>query len=561
MKLLFTLLLIDTKMKPKNIIPLAFFTIAIVLIFAGLLNIFQGYITGEVVESSSTNITSIGSFSQLLDSGLISKSGDCESFGALQSAKMISTEEGKKLDSGTLEFNEDGCQADISELLKNNRDIKVEGVSVSSVEGVDKYIFEASYQDKAGSVNIDGKEVYLEKGDSIVLDSVSGDMEEGKFEVKETTGFDIGPFSTYINKGEVEYDSNDKSLSLPSGSEITNIPDPEKFNEILGEENSFFDIKGDDIRLSSGFQKKLFSFDSARAKRFTSFSGEMTLHKTLMAEGTEQIKYMASVPKGKSLSFPDAGLTLESPEQTDSFLFFEQKDTWFTETESTETKTLGDQEYYLESKIGQDIGTMNYVSLTDDRISGYDAVKEVDEELTSMTRVTLENYEVAGIDASGDKYLQASFNQGKFSIENGNIYIEETGESVETDMVLVNGKDKLTRMDGDLRLEILGGEIDKKPTSFTVNVPGRSGELVRGIVGNQYGDAVYSSSFMASEDYSSDLEDEAAVNIVHTDGSETPLSEGNYMTDGGVVGVREGEETIPEKYNLLLQKFGQRIKK
>lgn len=482
MKLLCILLQTNIKMKTKNILALSFFAISIVLILVGSINVFDGYITGKVTGSSSGNITSIGGFGELLDAGLISTNGDCESLGALQNANLISEDGEKKLHHGTVEFSEEDCQADISELIKNDRQIEVEGVSVSREKGADSYMLEATSEDKEGFVNVDGKKVYLKKGDSIKLDSENGKIEKGSFSVKESTNFDFGPLSANIDEGEVNYNSNDKMLKLPSGSEIEMI-DATELNNIMGESNTF-DINGEDIEMSSNVYNGLLSFSPERADKFSKFSGNLRLNKPTLKETGMEMKYIASIPKKKSLSFPEAGVKIGSSSSTDTHLFFNQ-DNYFKEREiNGETQNiLGTSDYYL-----KEIGGRSYISLTDNEISGRSFVASD----TAMRKITFnEGSNVAGFDIKEGQYLQTKF-ANNFNIKEGNVHVSKGNFKIE------NGADRIIRSGGDLQLDLLGGEKGKRGVDFDIfNSYSSGGEkkLIHGRVGNQLGENSYISNF------------------------------------------------------------------
>lgn len=137
-KLLSILLLINIKManKTRPIISLVFLSLIILISFV---YINGESFTGKATQTTIKNITSVGNFDDLITQGLISPGDNCEEFGTMQKANIGSVEGETKLVSGQIEFSEQGCKTDISELMKNGRDVHIEGVSISRVGGVDMF--------------------------------------------------------------------------------------------------------------------------------------------------------------------------------------------------------------------------------------------------------------------------------------------------------------------------------------------------------------------------------------------------------------------------------------
>ncbi|HKL24166.1 MAG TPA: hypothetical protein VJ912_02425 [Candidatus Nanoarchaeia archaeon] len=477
----------NTKMKTNKMKTNIFVMILLVIVLGSMFYFSTEYsITGYATTTNSSLASGLNQEGFIVD---VTDEGNCEDFGTMNNVNYVKNKNGeKKLGSGTVDFNEEDCKADISKLIKNGRDMQVKGVTLSSKKNSNKYFFNAS-KNQTGTITIDGKTIKLNKGDSLVLNSTSGMIQKGKFSIDEPgESMDIGPFETTLEKGKVNYDAEKKILELPKGSKIK-IKDAQTLNSLMGE-GGYFDLKGEKIQMNKELYNGLVSFSPKKAGRFGKFSGDLRINrpktkfKQNVGDEEKTMKYMASIPKGEKIGFPDAGIEIGASSFSDTHLFFEQGN-YFQKIKSEDgdmMEVLGTSDYYLKG-----IGGRNYLALTDNEISGRDWGDN------SMKTITFEEgANIAGFNIKQGQHLKTKF-KNDFHIKEGNVYVHKGNFRIE------NGADKIIREGGTMELNLLGGETGKSGVDFNIFKThygeGKEKKLIHGRVGNQLGNNAYLSNF------------------------------------------------------------------
>lgn len=373
-----------------------------------------------------------------------------------------------------------GCDSDVSALLGRTDEgnlvdvIAKNGVSISREKGSENYVLTSPC--KGGNVSVvevNGQKFLLRKGDKITINS-DGEVVQGNFKPVAGEQYDLAGFSiTPTNSGDINFDMNSGKpiLSLPDGSTIEGFTfDKEKdFYDRFGKGFDIF-IKGKGLVISDSFAKKLYGgVDS----KFRVFDGELEFLPATI-EGNKDIprKFFALLPSGEKVSFPRAGVRIETDYPGAVPLVFKDYDSSFNILD--DDYRVGDSDYRIERGNG-------FISLGDNSI------------YTKVARVEPTKYEGYDdypilFDLSFDKGSSyAGFNMGdsdffRFDCYGGcNTLIKDNQISFDTEInvfKIYNGPDLLDKDGTKYSLVLNGGQVGNSATAFNLKVPADNGKAL-----------------------------------------------------------------------------------
>jgi len=173
-----------------------------------------------------------------------------------------------------------------------------------------------SVVESGANFTINGNSFSNIKSGYLLLNQNTGEISEAKF-ITDTGGgmYNLGVVSFGSTSGEVDFSLDKKSLSLPEGSTLRDF-DESLFFEKFKDEGLI--VEGKNLEIFEDFSNKIFGNPPDNFKRFSGKVGFGQV-KELMKEEQEIVylkkdldKYFIFVPEEEIISFPDAGVNVES---------------------------------------------------------------------------------------------------------------------------------------------------------------------------------------------------------------------------------------------------------
>ncbi len=287
-----------------------------------------------------------------------------------------------------------------------------QGVKFDPVSG------RVSIAESGAEFSINGNEFKNIDSGEIILDQTNGKITNANFLTDGGT-YNLGGFS-FKATGKVDFDLDKASLILPHNSVLEDFDNElffKKFNEGLN-------VEGENLEISEDLFSKIFGGPSERFKRFSGEIGFGQAEERVIVEGESAWKknpdkYFLFVPEGETVSFPDAGIDIET----------ELKKTFINFGGHEETiSNLGDKGLgFRKSDFIIPTGDLlqDYISLGKDEIYINSWLDSEEYGSNGITLTLKENSNYAGFYPKTNGHLSLLLEEGTAFLSNGEIDIEK----------------------------------------------------------------------------------------------------------------------------------------
>ena len=259
----------------------------------------------------------------------------------------------------------------------------------------------------------------------IILNQNTGEISEAKFTTTSEGGsYDLGIVSFSAAQGEVNFNLNKGSLSLPEGSVLENF-DKDLFSQKF--ENEGIIVEGENLKISDDLSNKVFGNPSEKFKKLSGKVGFGQAKEVVKTEeGTTSLKkktdkYFIFIPEKETISFPDVGINIEAGLEK-TFVSFGGHREITSDLESMGRP--GEMSLRKENFIIESGGLPSYASLAEDRIY-MDARFKDDGGAVALTFNKNSHY--AGFDVGENGYFSFTLDAGSAELIESKINILEGG--------------------------------------------------------------------------------------------------------------------------------------